>query len=235
MGTSEESMETVAAKAPVTAERKVNLHLQEHLPKPYLPRALVAVDPECMNGSKGHHHNNMSVLQQHVSFFDRNNDGKVYPWETYKGFRALGFNILTSFLAGVFINLTMSYPTRPGWIPSLLFPIHIRNIDRAKHGSDSEVYDTEGRFDPAKFDAIFSKYALTHPDKLTYSEIQAMTKANRNANDPFGWIAGRFEWRLLYNLAKDKNGFLEKEAIRGVYDGSLFEFCEKQHASRMRA
>jgi len=49
------------------------------------------------------------------------------------------------------------------------------------------VYDTEGRFVPDKFDAIFSKYACTFPDKFTYSELQAMLKANRNVNDLFVW------------------------------------------------
>lgn len=26
-----------------------------------------------------------NVLKKHVEFFDRNNDGVIYPWETFQG------------------------------------------------------------------------------------------------------------------------------------------------------
>ncbi|GMN72398.1 hypothetical protein TIFTF001_052850 [Ficus carica] len=62
-----EEVATEAGCAPVTSERKVRIDLETSLAKP------------C------HSHNNMSVLQQHAAFFDQDNNGIVYPWESYTG------------------------------------------------------------------------------------------------------------------------------------------------------
>uniref|UniRef100_A0A7N0TGR6 Caleosin n=1 Tax=Kalanchoe fedtschenkoi TaxID=63787 RepID=A0A7N0TGR6_KALFE len=172
-----------------------------------------------------------NALKKHVEFFDRNNDGIVYPWETYQGFRAIGAGFALSAFAAVFINAGLSAKTRPGKGFSILFPIETANIKFAKHGSDSDVYDSEGRFVPSKFEEIFGKHAHTSPDFLTSDELQELLKANREPKDFKGWVAAWVEWKVLYLLAKDSTGVLRKEAVRGVYDGSLFAKLEKERAS----
>ena len=50
-----------------------------------VPRAMEAVDADHPHGTTGYKNNGYTVLQQHIAFFDRNNDGVIYPWETFQG------------------------------------------------------------------------------------------------------------------------------------------------------
>nr|XP_043610100.1 probable peroxygenase 3 [Erigeron canadensis] len=226
------AMATTAPMAPVTAQRLVRTDLESSIPKPYLARAMAAPDMEHPDGAPEHKAHGMSVLQQHVAFFDQNNDGIVYPWETYTGLRDIGFGMLFSLIAGLGFNITFSYPTLPGYIPSLLLPVYIANIHKGKHPSDSGTYDTEGRYSPVNFENMFSKYGKTVPDKLSLRELWNMTEGNRVSFDLVGWILNKVEWGAVYIIAKDDEGFLSKEAMRGVFDGSLFENLAKKNAPK---
>ncbi|RAL47819.1 unnamed protein product [Cuscuta campestris] len=176
----------------------------------------------------------LTPLQKHVIFFDINRDGIIYPWETYQGFRKIGCGVPLSIIAAVFINLGLSKKTRPGKWPSLLFPIEVENIKLAKHTSDSGIYDSEGRFVLSKFEEIFKKHARSSANGLTSKELDEFLKANRQPKDYKGWIAALAEWKVLYLVAKNKDGIVSKEAIGGVYDGSLFQILAEEHASKKK-
>ncbi|XXG51161.1 hypothetical protein AAC387_Pa02g4995 [Persea americana] len=176
-----------------------------------------------------------SALQKHVAFFDRNKDGIVYPSETFQGFRAIGCGVILSTVASLFINMSLSSCTVPkGKKAFPRFPIYVENIHKAKHGSDSGVYDTQGRFVPSKFEDIFCKHAHSNKDSLTSQELNEMLKANRTPKDRAGSLASWTEWKVLFFLCKDKNGLLQKDTVRAVYDGSLFEKMEKERATRRK-
>jgi peroxygenase len=40
------------------------------------------------------------------------------------------------------------------------------------------------------------------------------------------------EWKVLHSLCKDKDGFLHKDTVRAVYDGSLFERLEQERKAK---
>jgi len=211
----------ILREVPVTGQHPPPAELDKYIPQPGLPRANRAISKENPTGSPNSPPN-ATVIQQHVLWWDFDGDGVIYPWDTFNGFRKLGFGYLISGLAPFVIHGTFSYPTSHSWIPSPLFPINIDMMHRTKHGSDSEVFDTEGRFVPQKFEEIFSKYDKENKGGLSWRDIQDMVYGNMNVNDFVGWIAERLEWWTTYLLCKDERGIVTKEKIRGIYDGSIW-------------
>ncbi|XP_021750270.1 probable peroxygenase 5 [Chenopodium quinoa] len=189
---------------------------------------------EASNGITNHNEvegTGENVLMKHAAFFDRNHDGFVYPWETFNGMRAIGCGLFISTAAAIVVNMSLSQKTRPGKFPSLLFPIEVKNIAKAKHGSDTGVYDTQGRFVESKFEDIFKTHARENSSALTSKELSEMLKANRESKNIGGWFGAFVEWKILFSLCKDKDGLMQKDKVRGVYDGSIFEKLEMDRQS----
>lgn len=68
-----------------------------------MARALKAPDTSHPHGTPGHRHYNLTVLQQHCAFFDQDDNGIVYPWETYMGEISFDFQLLA-------LHSLISYP-----------------------------------------------------------------------------------------------------------------------------
>jgi len=212
---------TEIKEVPVTMEcRAPHDSLEESLGNAGLPRAVIAASKEVPNGTPGGP-KNKTVLQQHVQFWDTDHDNVISPLDTWNGFRRLGFNIPFSAFSVAFIHFGFSYVTQKSWIPDPFLKINVDRINKDKHGSDSETFDTEGRFIPEKFEEIFSKYDSDHKGGLNFKDITRLIQGNANAGDPFGWIASFIEWGTLYLLCA-KDGIVVKEDLRTCYDGTLF-------------
>ncbi len=138
------------------------------------------------------------------------------------GFRALGFCFFISITSALaFHVLHASCPTSPYWIPDPRFPVYLENMHWAKHGSDAESFDEEGRFNEGKFEHIVEKYDRNQKEGLYFSEIVDAWRSNRNVFNFVGWAFQVFLLSHLWILAADEAGVLHKSDARRQYDGSL--------------
>jgi hypothetical protein len=210
---------------PVTYRRVPAVHADEGVERAGVARANMAVSTEAPLDDSEYQRKfkDYTVLQQHILFWDRDGDGAIYPWDTYIGFRELGFNLVFSLLATFIINVNFSYPTRLAHsiLPDPFFRVYVDGIYKAKHGSDSGTYDPEGRFVPQFFENMFAKWDKGAKGALSTGELFDLMKGNRCAADPFGWGAALFEWGTTWLLLQ-KDGLVDKEDLRQLYDGSLF-------------
>ncbi|KZW02446.1 Caleosin-domain-containing protein [Exidia glandulosa HHB12029] len=241
----------MATDAPVTLSRRAGQSaIASNFPYPSIPRARWAPDAtwgkhadaearksweralgaDRLERREWERH---TVLEKHCAFFDRDNDGVIWPLDTFFGFYALGFGIILSFISMVIIHGSLAYFSQDSIIPDPFFRFYINKAYKCKHGSDSMTYDTEGRFMPQKFDDIFAKYSSSSDqDFLTISDTMRMLQGNRIIVDPFGWFAAVFEWGSLWYLMWPEDRKLKREDVRAVYTGELFYRIADQRKAR---
>jgi len=176
---------------------------------------------------------NPQPLQQHVAYWDGDNDGIIWPQDIYFGCRKWGWNPLLCLFATLVIAPAMSYPSQSSWIPDPFLRIHVARIHRDKHGSDTGTYDNKGRFRPQNFEEIFANYDRNGKGGLSIGDLYFMWSGQRVIMDFFGWTAFVLEWTATYLVIWPEDGVLRKEDIRKVYDGSLFQdAADKQAVKR---
>ncbi|KAJ7488977.1 Caleosin [Mycena latifolia] len=162
------------------------------------------------------------ALQSHVAFFDTDNDGIIWPIDTFKGFHAIGFGVILSFLSMVIIHTGFSYFTFGTLLPDPFFRIRVSHIHRALHGSDSGSYTQTGDLDEHRFNYMFDLYSTPPNTHLSFREGVRMIRGNRNLCDFFGWFAAVFEWGATYILLWPEDGRIAKQDVHDILDGSLF-------------
>lgn len=146
-----------------------------------------------VKGDYAYRHRHQTVLQQHIAFFDHDNDGTIWPLDTFHGFRDIGYSLAFSIFSMFIIHANFSYPTVSGILPDPFFRIFVARIHKDKHGSDSGSFDPEGRFQPQQFEDIFAKYASGDKQGITFIEICKYINGRRVVFDFFGFFAAVFE------------------------------------------
>lgn len=183
-----------------------------------------------------------SDLVSHVSFFDRNKDGIILPWETFETLHSdLGINGIVSLFTTALLHLCMSYSTSDSWVPDPFFGIKVANISRCRLGSHSGVYDQNGKVNMSAFEAQFGKVDLKDyfrwPQleiqrpiilpRLTLADAWGISDQNDSLLDFVGWMLDKIMWTLLAIL---ENNSISKKSLLECYKGEVY-FKEKKKNS----
>ena len=135
----------------------------------------------------------VQVVQQHVEYWDTDHDGIIWPYDTYIGCRKWGWSPPLALITAAIINVALSYPTLPGFLPDPFFRIYVESLYKDKHGSGSMTYDNEGRFKPQNFEDIFAKYDRDNKGGLDVWDLPNFWKGQSMVFDFFGWSASFLE------------------------------------------
>jgi peroxygenase len=159
----------------------------------------------------------MNALQKHLSFFDKDGDGKVTLKENFQSLRDLGIHPALALPFAIAINGAMATPT--AGYPT--FTLYLPRIDAGMHGSDSGLYDNEGRFDRQKFERWFTVWDKNSDGALDVRELAQRLFQEADLFDLFGSVASGGEFAALFLVAAEQ-GKLSKSRMQELYEGGLF-------------
>ncbi|KJE96884.1 hypothetical protein CAOG_007136 [Capsaspora owczarzaki ATCC 30864] len=173
-----------------------------------------------------------TALQRHCEFFDRDGDGMISMRDTFTGCMSIGLGILVSAVSVLVINGLGAWFTSDSWWPTTT--VHLKNIHRMMHGSDSGVYErNSGRLNHQRLDKLFQ--GNDAPDAaFTLRSFARHLVRDRLMLDIVGLIASCMEWLPLFFLNWRHYGTLSisRKTIEQMFDGSLFPELEKHWASK---
>ncbi|WP_394829574.1 caleosin family protein [Pendulispora albinea] len=185
----------------------------------------------------------MTPLQRHAQFFDPERTGIITPRKTFRGLGRLGIGWHLGILLTPLINGFLGYLTTR----KITFDIVIESIASGKHPYDTGVFDDEGQFDQAAFDALF---AGVSGDAITEMEMRRVIVGRGNRRAHMGDLAGKLglwfsgkEVKLLFCVASDttksENGktvpAIRKRTMRRFYDGTLLDAVARARIWRGRS
>lgn len=234
------SYATGIEEAPLTLEHSPYIPGDnEPLLDPGTARATTAASKEAPNGTVDggwtRKHQDKTVLQQHVQYFDADQDGVIWPRDTYIGCRKWGWSLPLSAIVAAIIHGALSYPTVPSVVlPDPFLRIWVARVHKQKHGCSSDTYDNEGRFRPQQFEDIFAKYDENDKGGLDVWDLVRLWRGQLLLFDFFGALAMAMEWFATYLLLWPDDGILRKDEVRRIYDGSIFQHKADEYASKKR-
>jgi hypothetical protein len=185
-------------------------------------------------------------FNEHLAFFDSNDDHKISIRESQQGLERLGFGYLFTVPAAFVINFGV---TGLGLLQGRV--VNPTNLELPSTGfvrhPDSDFIDDAGNFDDARLDAVFAEFGRTFAgEALTLTELAAMVtrRVLDDARDdvkellllPLGVGAVALEWgALLWVAGARREGklVLERDTVRRFYtDAGFFHDVARRVAQR---
>jgi peroxygenase len=188
------------------------------------------------------------AFNEHLAFFDRDENGKISPKETVGGLERLGFGYLVTVPGAAAIHAGVAVL---GHLQAK--PVSARELELPKTGTvrhpDTRLIDEQGNFDEARLDALFREHGKHFAgEALTVSEIARMlgatlvSCAQRSLQDallmPTGIVAVAVEWgALLWVAGQQRDGVpvLEKSAVHAFYTDPHFFEQVAERLAKLRA